>query len=164
MKQLITVISLLFIAFNSLSAQTGDLNYNYIEGKELSINITTRILGEENETIWHMDSSKVTISGEALKVKLSGENLVVVANITPYVNEDNTIFLVAKGEIFLSDTDDSEEVKYYTTLKSLPVDVGEKVIFFPLGMAYDSNSNFYSMEMEIQVLSLDEKESSTKAE
>ena len=156
MKQLLSLISLLFITQVSLYAQSDAFDYKYIEGKELSINITTRILGDENETIWHMDSSKVTVSGEALKMKLKGENLVVIANITPYVNPDNTIFLVAKGEIFLSDTADSEDVKYYTTLKSLPVDVGEKVIFFPLGMAYDSNSNFYSMEMEIQVQSVEE--------
>ena len=116
--------------------------------------MNTRILGTENETVWHMESSKVTISGEAVSVKLKGENIVVIANITPYLNVDNTIFLVAKGEIFLSEKADSEEVKYYTTLQSLPVENGEKVMFFPLGMAYDSNSNFYSMEMEIQVLSV----------
>ena len=164
MKQLLSVISLFLLVTFNLTAQTDGFDYKFIEGKQLSINMTTRILGEENETIWHMDSSNVTVSGEAVKVKLTGENLVLIANITPYVNEDNTIFLVAKGEIFLSDSADSEEVKYYTTLKSLPVVVGEKVVFFPLGMAYDSNSNFYSMEMEIQVLSVDESSSSAKVE
>ena len=126
--------------------------------------MTTRILGQENDTLWHMDSSQVTVSGEAVKVKLTGENLVVIANITPFLNPDNTLFLVAKGEIFMTDSNDSEEVKYYTTLKSLPVSVGEKVIFFPLGMAYDSNSNIYSMEMEIQVLSVDDSDDSAKVE
>ncbi|MDC7227446.1 MAG: hypothetical protein PQJ61_11845 [Spirochaetales bacterium] len=147
-----------------LSAQSGSLDLSYIENKKLSINMTTRILGDENETIWHMDSSKITVSGEAVKVKLSGGNLIVIANITPYLNSDNTLFLVAKGEIFMTDSADSEEVKYYTTLKSLPVTVGEKVIFFPLGMAYDSNSNFYSMEMEIQVQSVEDPDDSAKVE
>ena len=66
-----------------------------------------------------MNSSKITVSGEAVKIKLTGDNLVIIANITPYLNPDNTIFLVAKGEIFLSDSTDTEDVKYYTTLKSL---------------------------------------------
>lgn len=153
MKHFLTGLSLLFILTFSLQAQPGDID-KYIEGKKLSVNLNTRILGSENETVWHMESSKITISGEAVKVKLKGENLVLIADITPYLNPDNTIFLVAKGEIFLSDSADSEEVKYYTTLQSLPVEDGEKVVFFPLGMAYDSNSNFYSMEMEIQVLSV----------
>jgi hypothetical protein len=152
-KHFLTGLSLLFILTFSLQAQPGDID-KYIEGKKLSVNLNTRILGSENETVWHMESSKITISGEAVKVKLKGENLVLIADITPYLNPDNTIFLVAKGEIFLSDSADSEEVKYYTTLQSLPVEDGEKVVFFPLGMAYDSNSNFYSMEMEIQVLSV----------
>ncbi|HAK45970.1 MAG TPA: hypothetical protein DCO79_08650 [Spirochaeta sp.] len=156
--------SLLILFTINLSAQTDGLDLSYIENKQLSINLTTRILGEENETIWHMNSSNVTVSGEAVKVKLTGDRLVVIANITPYLNSDNTLFLVAKGEIFMTDSADSEEVKYYTTLKSLPVKVGEKVVFFPLGMAYDSNSNFYSMEMEIQVLSVEDSGDSAKVE
>ena len=155
MRRLVAGLSLCLIAVVNLSAQATEDALKYIEGKKLSVNLNTRILGTENETVWHMESSKLTISGEAVSVKLKGENLVVIANITPYLNTDNTIFLVAKGEIFLADREDSEEVKYYTTLQSLPIENGEKVVFFPLGMAYDSNSNFYSMEMEIQVLSLD---------
>ncbi|MBI9105978.1 MAG: hypothetical protein JEZ04_04485 [Spirochaetales bacterium] len=153
MKHLLSGISLLFFVTFCIAAQSDDFDIKDIEGKKLSVNLNTRLLGTENETVWHMESTNLTISGEAVKVKLKGENLVLIANITPYLNPDNTIFLVAKGEIFLSDSDDSEEVKYYTTLQSLPVEDGEKVIFFPLGMAYDSNSNFYSIEMEIQVLS-----------
>ncbi len=156
MKQFLTVATLLLILSFNVQAQTGGID-KYIEGKKLSVNLNTRILGTENETVWHMESSNLTISGEAVKVKLKGENLVLIADITPYLNPDNTIFLVAKGEIFLSDSADSEEVKYYTTLQSLPVEDGEKVVFFPLGMAYDSNSNFYSMEMEIQVLSVQDE-------
>lgn len=164
MKRLLSAASLLILFTINLSAQTDGLDLSYIENKQLSINLTTRILGEENETIWHMNSSNVTVSGEAVKVKLTGDRLVVIANITPYLNSDNTLFLVAKGEIFMTDSADSEEVKYYTTLKSLPVKVGEKVVFFPLGMAYDSNSNFYSMEMEIQVLSVEDSGDSAKVE
>ena len=164
MKRLFYAASLLILFNCNVFAQTAGLDLSYIKNKQLSINLTTRILGDENDTIWHMDSSQLTVSGEAVKVKLTGENLVVIANITPYLNPDNTLFLVAKGEIFMTDTTDSEEVKYYTTLKSLPVTVGEKVIFFPLGMAYDSNSNVYSMEMEIQVLSVDDSDDSAKVE
>ena len=158
MKQLLCGISLFVFVSFGLGAQDSEIDFDYIEGKKLSVNLNTRILGGENETLWHMESSRVTVSGEAVKVKLTGENLVLIADITPYFNPDNTIFLVAKGEIFLSDSDDSEEVKYYTTLKSLPVEVGEKVIFFPLGMAYDSKSNFYVIEMEIQVLSFEDED------
>ena len=156
MKRLFSGISLFLFLSTSIYAQT-DFNFEYLKDKKLSVNLNTRILGSENETIWHMESSKLTISGEAVRVKMTGENLVLIADITPYLNTDNSIFLVAKGEIFLSDSDDSEDVKYYTTLQSLPVDVGEKVVFFPLGMAYDSKSNFYTMEMEIQILPVEDK-------
>lgn len=164
MKQFFFLIPLLFVFSSGLAAESEGFDLKYIEDKQFSINLTTRILGEKNETIWHMNSSNITVSGEAVKVKLSGDNLVLIANITPYLNPDKTIFLVAKGEIFLSDSTDSEDVKYYTTLKSLPVTDGERVVFFPLGMAYDSNSNFYSMEMEIQVLTVNEDAGPAKVE
>ena len=164
MKRLLSVISLILLFSADIFCQTGGLDLSYIENKQFSVNLRTKILGEQNETIWHMDSSKITLSGEAVSVKLSGDNLVVIANITPYLNSDNSLFLVAKGEIFLTDSADSEEVKYYTTLKSLPVSIGETVVFFPLGMAYDSNSNFYSMEMEIQVLPVEDSDDSAKVE
>ncbi|MDC7126120.1 MAG: hypothetical protein PQJ46_11175 [Spirochaetales bacterium] len=163
MKRLFFISLLLSLNFYIYS-QTTDLDFKYIEGKKLSINLTTRILGSENDTIWHMDSSDVTISGKAVKVKLKSEDLVIIADITPYLNPDNSLVLVAKGEVFLSDNTDSKDVKYYTTLKSLPVNLGEKAVFFPLGMAYDSNSNLYNIEMEIQVLNAEDEEEQAKDE
>jgi hypothetical protein len=45
-----------------------------------------------------------------------------------------------------------EGVKYYSTMKSLPVESGESVLFFPLGRAMDQQQNIYSIELEITVV------------
>ncbi len=164
MRRSISSIVLLLISVLGVNAQSAGFDFDFIKGKKLEINLVTRGLGTDNETLWHMESNRVAVSGEAVKVKLSGDNLVVIANITPYLNEDNTVFLVAKGEIFLSNNTDSKEVKYYTTLKSLPVKFGETAVFFPLGMAYDSDSNVYSIEMDIQVLSVEDDSDSVRTE
>lgn len=85
MKQLLAVVTLFLLLSFNVQAQTSGID-KYIEGKKLSVNLNTRILGTENETVWHMESSNLTISGEAVKVKLKGENLVLIADITPYLN------------------------------------------------------------------------------
>ena len=144
------LLFLLPLAFN-LSAQDGlEDALGYLSGNELVVSLATRIVESENQTVWHMENTKLTLSGQSVNLKMSGENLVIFAQITPYIQTDQTLLLIAKGEVFVSSAE--EGTKYYSTLKSLPVSMGEKVLFFPLGMAVDANRNLYYIELEIQVL------------
>ena len=141
---------LLPLAFN-LSAEDGlEGALGYLSGNELMVSLATRIVESEDQTVWHMENTKLTLSGQSVNLKMSGENLVIFAQITPYIQTDQTLLLIATGEVFVSSAE--EGTKYYSTLKSLPVSLGEKVLFFPLGMAVDANQNLYYIELEIQVL------------
>jgi hypothetical protein len=124
---------------------------HYLRENALSVNIVARVNEPGAENIWRTESKKVTISGRAVQVRLSGENLIIFADIIPYMNEDRTILLVAKGEVW-AQSDSSSGVKYYSTMKSLPVRAGESVIFFPLGRAMDQQQNIYTIELEISVI------------
>lgn len=123
----------------------------YLRENALSVHITARVTEPGAENIWLTESKKVTISGRGVQVRLSGENLIVFADIIPYMNDDNTILLVAKGEVW-AQADSASGVKYYSTMKSLPVQPGESVIFFPLGRAMDQQQNIYTIELEISVI------------
>jgi len=149
-KRRIFPLLLLHFAF-SLNAGDGlEDALGYLSGNELVVSLATRIVESENQTVWHMENTNLTVSGQSVNLKMSGENLVIFAQITPYIQTDQTLLLIAKGEVFVSSAE--EGTKYYSTLKSLPVSLGEKVLFFPLGMAVDSNRNLYYIELEIQVL------------
>jgi hypothetical protein len=115
------------------------------------VHILARVVEPDKEDVWLTESRKVTISGRAVQVKLSGENLVIFADIIPYMNADRTILLVAKGQVWAQE-EMEEGVKYYSTMKSLPVESGESVLFFPLGRAMDQQQNIYSIELEITVV------------
>ena len=142
------ILTVLFLT--GLSAQeTGD-ELDYLASRELVVSLSTRIMETQEKTVWKMDNTKITPSGQAVSVKMSGENVVIFAQITPYLQNDNSILLNAQGEVFISS--EEEGTQYYSTLKSLPVVPGEKVLFFPLGMAVDSEKNLYYIELEIQVL------------
>lgn len=115
----------------------------------LKVSIVTRVLEEDSTELWNMESSEVTVSGETIAVKLQGEDIVILAELTPYLLDDGSILLMARGDVFLSSDEDG--LTYKTTMKSMPVDPGEKVFFFPLGVAFDSEENIYTIQLEIQV-------------
>ncbi len=134
----------------SLDEELGE-TLEYLQDKALEVVIHARILGDDQESVWTTNTSEITVSGKSVSITLDGENLKVVALIIPFLNEDDSIFLVAKGEVWVQEKP-GEEKKYYSTVKSLPIQPGESVIFFPTGMLMDSeNENIYTIELEIQV-------------
>ena len=135
---------------DSQESESDPALLNYLQEKELVVSLSTKIMETQEKTVWTFDNTKITVSGEAVSVKMSGDNLVIFAQITPYIQDGDSILLVAEGEVFVSS--EEEGTRYYTTLKSLPVMPGEKVLFFPLGMAVDAEQNLYYIELEIQVL------------
>jgi hypothetical protein len=123
----------------------------YLKDDALAVNVVARVMDSGHETVWNMESTKMTISGRAVQVRLEGDNVLVLAHLIPYLNADNTILLVALGQVW-APAEDRKGYKYYSTMKSLPITPGEKVFFFPFGMAVDQKANVYTLELEIQVV------------
>jgi len=145
-KKTAVIFFLILIGSGILSAE-GPLDV--FKDKKLEVSIITKVLEENSEVIWNVESSEVTISGQTVTVRLNGETIRILAEITPYMLDDGSILLVAKGDVLLSSED--EGLQYKTTLKSLPVNLGEKAFFFPLGVAFDADKNIYTIQLEIQV-------------
>jgi len=142
-----------FLISLSLSPLFGiDVNdaLKYLENNALNIEIITRIVDEQGITVWDAEMSRITISGKSVKVKLQGVNILVITDITPYIRNDNTVLLVSQGEVWIGSTD-SEEMNHYSTIKSLPVSMGESIMFFPLGVIKTMDKKIYNIELEIQV-------------
>jgi hypothetical protein len=124
---------------------------SYLKDDALAVNVVARVMDSGHVTVWNMKSTKITISGRAVQVRLQGDNVLVLAHLIPYLNEDNSILLVALGQVWMP-TEDNKGYRYYSTMKSLPITPGEKVFFFPFGMAVDQKANVYTVELEIQVV------------
>lgn len=141
------------LLFLSLSSVFGvDINdaLEYLENNALNIDIITRIVDEHGVTVWDAEMSRITISGKSVKVKLQGVNILVITDITPYLRNDSTVLLVSQGEVWIGSSE-SEEMNHYSTIKSLPVSMGESVMFFPLGVIQAMDTKIYNIELEIQV-------------
>ena len=117
--------------------------------RALELNITAKVLPPDEAPEWNSESRQVTIPGRSVAVRLVGDNIRVDAVFTPVEQEDGTLLLVAQGQIWLKG---ASETKYLTTFQSIPVDLGEKVLFFPLGFsgALASRSTF-TLQIEVEI-------------
>lgn len=120
----------------------------------LTLNIDARIRGSDNDTVWNMELSRVTISGKAVRVRLDGENITVEAVFTPYRAGGDSLLLLAEGTTWI---DDGLSTNESTTFQSLPLQLGESVFFYPLGdeplhVDIETERGVLNLELEIRVV------------
>ena len=153
MVKRISVLILLVMAIFRGNAQEIELEeaLRPILDEALQLNIIARVLPLGTEQEWNMRSSKLTIPGRSIAVKLLGENIRIFVVLTPYWQENGKLLLVAQGEVLLSEMAEGE-VKYLSAVKSIPISLGEKVLFFPLGVSRELRKSF-NIELEIEILS-----------
>ncbi|MFP4362960.1 MAG: hypothetical protein ACLFR1_03750 [Spirochaetia bacterium] len=148
-----TLILVLPIISYSQSKQEGEDALN----QRLRVSISVRVLHPSLEEPWSMVSENYTISGRAVTVRLFNENLRVLAQFTPYVQNNDTILLVAQGQVWIL-THGQERVKYRSVLRTLPIPMGEEILFFPIG-TIQSTQNAQTI-IELAILIEQEKEDS----
>lgn len=134
------IVSLLAVglSFPSLAAQdtSPDIDESLEEllSGALTLHITARIIDQDdNETVWMMDLTRATISGRSVRIRLEGSNIAVVAEFTPYWEGDAQLMLVAQGRTWITGNDELEESDYRTSFNTLPIQLGEPIVFLPLG-------------------------------
>ena len=144
-KYLPIVIASIF-AFHSLSAQEQELTeiLPAFKDRALIVNITAGIMEQNNEVVWNTETSKVTIPGRPVSIKLVGENIMIVALFTPYRRQGRTM-LVAQGQVWTNIP--NEGMRYETTMQTMPLEFGEKIYFFPLGQETDNSHIVIELEL-----------------
>jgi hypothetical protein len=130
--------------------------------KALSVTISARIVPPDADTttaVWNAESTKLTLPGRSIKVRLEGENVRIYLVCTPYVQADGEVLLLAQGQVWLTEPTDKEN-KYYNTFYTIPVSFGEKVLFFPLGLSDADNQDkkFFNVELEIKIVPYEQKQ------
>jgi hypothetical protein len=135
-----------------------DVNLNDLQGlldEALQLNITAKVLPPNDQPVWDVRSSKLTIPGRSIAVKMVGDNVRVDVVLTPYLADKGELVLVAQGQVWLSEAPE-EAVKYLATIESLPIALGEKVLFFPLGLEGElselGETQSFTIQLEIEVL------------
>jgi len=151
----ITILSLLLLSLFRITAQESDSQAmrKALMDEALRVNIVARILPSDERSNFNVEKSRLTIPGRPVVVQFTGNNISIDAILTPYLKEDGRIILVAQGQVWSMDPQAEKPVRYLSSLKSLPISLGEKIIFFPLGIARDATrSDVFNIALEIEIV------------
>lgn len=114
------------------------------------IKVNLKIVDDEKNELVNSKWKMATFSGKAVAIHVKGNNLIIKADLTPYYVDSKSLLLLTRGNVMLKSVD-SEPGKYYSTVNSLPVKLGEKALFFPLGLLDEKMENISSCVLEIEV-------------
>lgn len=155
----VVVPLLIALAVRSVPAEEKEMDLKEalraLLANALEVHVSARVLPADEKPIWNVESTKLTLPGRPIKVRLDGDNLRIYLICTPYVKDSGEVLLLAQGQVWLSQPPE-KEVKYFNTFYSIPVTFGEKVLFFPLGLSSGEpgggQDDFFNIELEIKIV------------
>jgi hypothetical protein len=115
--------------------------------RAIVITINSGVAEQNQEVAWNEIISKITLPGRPVGIKLVGQNIVVMAQFTPYIRRNGESVLAAQGQVWIEVPD--EGVHYQTTMQAIPFEFGEKILFFPLGSGRDDRNASIVVEIEL---------------
>lgn len=95
---------------------------------------------------WTSRSHRYTVFGSPVGIRLAGDKLVVIVQVTPYEHGKEGLVVVAQGQVW--SRQENNEIAYRNVFETLPVAYGERVFFYPLGMNTDGSA---AIRLEIAV-------------
>ncbi|MDR0527627.1 MAG: hypothetical protein LBG79_07435 [Spirochaetaceae bacterium] len=118
-----------------------------LQKSAVSMRLLARILSNDNTELWTNGYDKITIPGRPVSIKLLGNNVIVLVQFTPYLRGESWV-LVAQGQVWLQN--ESQGLRYETTLQTIPVKFGESVYYFPLGAKDSNGGDYIEIKIELQ--------------
>ena len=115
---------------------------------QLEIKVGLSLTQADQFTTWNTQQSELTIPGRSVNVEVTGSNIRIHAVFTPYLDDAGDLELVAQGQVWLDDGPEAP-TRYVATYRSVPLSLGEKLLFFPLGIAGDVDEVTLKLEVEI---------------
>ena len=154
----VLILILFTLCLASLGAQERDLERFFQDetlesliDKALQLQITAKVLPPNEQAVWNSQSKKVTLPGRSVALRLVGDNIRIDVVFTPYQQENGNLLLVAQGQVWFSEAANTK-TKYLTTIQSIPVSWGEKVLFFPLGFSQElANTPIFNIQLEVEI-------------
>jgi hypothetical protein len=151
LKRVALALLLALVSLSVVVADDVEDMLEFISDKALSVQIRLRLLDKDKEITWDAESAHITVVGRAVNIRLVASDVIIDSYITPFGDLGENLVLVANGEIWYTNPGVEKGIRYESFIKSLPVKTGEKVIFFPLGVAVDSDTNIYTIQLEIDI-------------
>ncbi|QQO11184.1 hypothetical protein [Breznakiella homolactica] len=149
-KNIGAVSGLFLLTLTSVYAQESMPDKPALDTQDqiLVLDISAGIVEQNQEVVWNSDISKTTTPGRPVSIQVVGQNIVVVAQFTPYLGHGNSTLMVAQGQVWI-ELPNEGGVRYNTNIQTIPLDFGEKIYFFPLGPEKDKNNAQIVIQLEL---------------
>ena len=115
------------------------------------MHMVSRIVEQNHQVVWNMESTKITIPGRPVGLKLVSSDIIVAVQFTPFLRNNSRHTLVAQGQIWVNVP--NEGISYHTTMQTIPFDFQEQVYFFPLGSVDERDESHIEIQLMMSPLS-----------
>jgi len=128
------------VQFPEIPPESGSLASipSALIGEALTVSILASVSRPAEAPSWEARDIKYTIPGTSVSVKMIGKETAIVITITPYKDKKGGLMLVVQGQVWYKDGDAG--VGYRTTVDTLNVGFGERVLFYPFGAKPEGGS------------------------
>jgi len=117
------------VAVSSVHAQNAPDIPEALQDKALTVTVQTQVSESPDAPAWEAKEIKSTLPGSSISVKLVGDSLVVLVQVTLYKSPEG-LLLVTQAQVWIRDQD---TIHYHTVLNTIRIAYGEPVVFYPLG-------------------------------
>ncbi|MCL1928829.1 MAG: hypothetical protein FWG07_08580 [Treponema sp.] len=97
----------------------------FAQEQRLVLHITSSV-GSSTQDSWNTFTSKVTIPGRGVEIKLVNDNLTITVQFTPHFRQDKYT-LIAQSEILINIPE--KGMSYKTDTRSLPIELGDSIVY-----------------------------------
>ena len=109
-----------------------------IRGEALAVSVKAMVSHQDNQEPWQATERKYTVPGTPVSIKMMGSDVAVVVSLTPYRTKDGSLFMIAQGQVWFRDAEGT--VRYRSTVDTVGVHFGEKLLFYPFGVYADGKA------------------------
>lgn len=103
-----------------------------IRGEALAVSVRAMVSHPDTKEPWQASERKYTVPGTPVSIKMMGSDVAVAISMTPYRTKDGKLFMIAQGQVWFRDADGT--VRYRSTVDTVGVNFGEKLLFYPFGV------------------------------
>lgn len=133
MKVIVLLLFSLILMFNTYSQDSATQSIEKEKALEniLKLSMDISICDKQENSIWDLNSTKLTIPGRPVTMKLEGKSIRINGSFTPYYS-GKILMILAQTQVYLSPPLVAQS-QYYSSFKTLTVSPGEVLHYFPLG-------------------------------
>jgi len=140
---IISLFLTVLLSTGTFAQSQDDHSIDELLKEALKVKIQAKLFHNVQKVMWQSELERLTIPGRPVTINLQNDQAKLSVHFTPYRKNTGGLILVAQTEIWLQERsaeDSSENLRYFTSMKSIPLDYEELIYFYPLGKLEDLNN------------------------